>query len=406
MKIRIVSLLLAVIVVSFSLFGCTDNTNDNDRQIINDGVIEIGCLLPEEGDVSQQLKDGFLFANSLADSVNLNDDSISVNYTISYYSEFNDISSEAESLVANGVAAVVCYTEDYEEYKAFSSEMYESGIPAVSLSPFPSEQDNIFSLTSGISYASSASATYAMEKGYGKCAVLCETGDKYYSDFAETFKATYKSYIGAEPTVYYKSGDLANYSPAALVGGNYDYVFMICSDFSCKQLTSELRDNGFTGEIMFTEVLDNHLFEDYAFDNCSYLTKLNEDASNNISTVFYSMYSEYAGVKPADVTAAVAYGYDSYMTVFEAIKSFSVDNENVIFGNADTQAASSVNADSIMLSDLTDAIENVIYYGVTDTVRFKNNQSITTVIYVNSISDGKAKLGGKYTFAPENINNN
>ena len=406
MKIRIISLLLTVFVISFTMFGCTDNTSDNDIQLICDGVFEVGCLLPEEGAISQQLKDGFLFANSLADSVNLNGVSVSVNYTISYYSEFNDISSEAESLVSNGVSAVVCYTDDYEEYKAFSSVMAESGIPAISLSPFPSEQENIFSLTSGISYMSSATATYVMEKSYVKCAVLCETGDKYYSDFAETFKATYKSYIGAEPTVYYKSGDLANYSPAALVSGSYDCVLIICSDTDREQLTSELRDNGFAGEIMFTEVLNNQLLETDAFDNCSYLTKLNEDASNNISTVFYSMYSEYAGIKPEDVTAAVAYGYDSYMTIFEALKTFSADNGNSVFENTGTQSASSVNTNDIKLSDLSAALENVVYYGVTDTIRFMNNQSITTFIYVDNILGGKAQLGSKYTFAPENTNNN
>ena len=406
MKIRIVSLFMIVLTVSMVFFGCTDNTEEIERTVISDGVFKIGCLLPENNENSQHIKDGFVFASTLADTVNLTGGSVSVEYVISDYSDADDISAKTQSFADSGVAAVVFDADSLDEYESFSLAIAESGIPAISLNSFTSENDNIFNLTLSQSYMSSATATYAMEKGYTKCAVLCETGDKYNTQFAETFTATYKGYAGTEPTVYYKSGDNANYTPAALVSESYDSVLMLCADNSREQLSTELRDNGFLGEIMFTEVLNKNVMESGPFENCSYLSKLNEDISNNISTVFYSMYSEYAGVKAGDVTAATAYGYDAYMLIFEALKSFSSDTDNAVFSNTETKASDSATGDNdIKLSDLKDAVKNVVYYGVTDIVRFKNNQNTTTYIYVDYVSGGKAQLAGKYTFAPENNNN-
>lgn len=405
MKKRFFSLVLIIILVSSVFFGCKDEAVDNDRQIITSNTFKIGCLLHEGSDTSQQVYDGLSFANSLADSVNLDNETVSVECSVSYYSDSDDMTLEAQTLTDSGVSAIVYYAEDFVANESIASVVGESGIPAVSLGSYSSKYDNIFNLTISTSYMSSALATYATEKGYSNCAVLCETGDSFSVQFADTFKATYESYAGTEPFVCYKSGDLANYTPASFISGNYDCTVIICSDNSRKEIVTELRENGFSGEIIFSEILNKFSLEADFYDGCSFLSKLNEDNSNNISTMFYSMYSEYAGVKSEDVTSAVAYGYDAYMTIFEALKSFGTITESALFGDTDTQPADSAKSiDDIKLSDLKETLKSVVYYGVTDTVRFTDNQTTATYIYVDTVSEGKTQFAGKYTFSSESSN--
>lgn len=399
MSKRIICLCIIVFILSLMLFGCENNNENSDKSVIENGTFNVGVLLSQNQSSAKYIENGIDFAYSLADSVNLSE-KIDVKYSVAYYNDSNEVKSSAEALVAGGVSAIIFDGADYESYTVFSDYIKETDISVVSLSTYSTQNDNIYTISLSPKYMSSCAATYAMEKGYNTCAMLVESSDKYYTDFAETYKNTLKSYVGVEPTVYYKNGELSNYSSSALSSGNYEYLFLVSSESYREELVSELRASGFSGEIMFNEIMDKTSVKNSTFNNCSFLSKLEPDSSNNVSTVFYSMYAEQTGLSEAEISPAVAYGYDAYMTVFEALKSFAPKSSSSFFANTDTTLASE--QAEIKMSDFNKAIANVVYLGVTDTVAFESNVATPTYIYVNNINNAEIIFGSKYTFAANN----
>lgn len=398
MRKRNLCILLIILALSLSLFACGEESVNSDKPVIADNTFRIGMLLSSKESTSSDIEAGFNYAYSLANTVNLNE-SVSVDCSTVYYNDSSDVEYFAESLVTDGVSAIVFGNSDYESFAVFAEYIGNIKVPVISLNPYFAESDNIYTLSLNPKYMSSCAATYAMEKGYNACAVLLESSDKYCTDFAETYKSTLKNYIGVEPTVYYKNGELANYSSSALSGGNYDFLFLISSQQNRESFISELRNSGFTGEIMLTEILDKASVKSEAFNNCSFISKLEQDSSNNVSTVFYSMYSEYSGVSEADISPAVAYGYDAYMTAFEALKSFAPESSSSIFANNDAiEASTESKLTEIKMSDFRKAIGDVAYFGVTDTVTFKENTVVPTYIYVDNIINSEILFNSKYTF--------
>ncbi|MDO4419836.1 MAG: hypothetical protein Q4B92_05665 [Ruminococcus sp.] len=401
MNKRIISICLMIFTFVFCVYGCENKEENTDKSVITDNTFNIGLLLPEGNETSTEIESGVMYAHSLANTVNL-EETVNVNYIEQYYKNGTDVKLCAESLITNGVSTIIYSGDDLDAYNSLCDYVSKIEIPVISLSPYSSSCDNFFSLTLSPKFISSCAATYAMEKGYSHCAVLCENSEKYYSDFAQTYKNTLNSYIGTEPTVYYNSGELENYSPSALVSGNYDYLLLIASQTNREDLVTELRNSGFNGEIMLTEVLSKGSLKNNIFDRCSFISKLEEDSSNNISTVFCSAYAEQAGIGIREISPSVAYGYDAYMTAFEALKSFAPKKSSLSFSNegiAETDVTSQDN--DILLSEYTDALINTIYFGVTDTIKFKEHSSVPTYIYVDNIINADILFGSKYTFASD-----
>ncbi len=395
MKKTIVSLFLIIVIISMALPGCKKNQPTFNPEIFVDDTFNIGMLVPDESGISQQMEKGFMYADSIASYVNINSKEI-----YNYFSIFNyassDVVSYAEQLVEENVSVIIFYSEDVNVFNTFIDYIKDTNIPVLSLSPFTCDYERCFSIALSTEYKASSAATYAMDQGYSKGVVLCENDNGYNKSFADVFKNTFKSYIGTEPTVYYQSGELANYSDSALVNGGYDYLLLLCSSENRLSTVNHLRNQGFQGEIMFDEVLDHTTPRFSSSDNCAFITKLETDTSNNISTVFYSQFSEYADINQSSVTSAAAYGYDAYMTIFEALKSFGDTDSSSIFKN-DTTSTPVI--EKITLADFVDAMKNVVYYGVTDTITFKNNISAPSYIYIDTIADSKTSLCKKYTFS-------
>lgn len=397
---RLLCIFLAILTLSAGLCACDKSKENTDKPIINNGAVNIGALLPSNNKISAEINSGLDYAYELASSVNLNE-SVDITLSSLYYTDSSDVAYYAENLVSNDVSAIIYYGEDIESFNAFSEYIEEIKIPVLSLCPYTTNYDNIYTLSLTPKYMSSCAATYAMEKGYNSCAVLSYSSDDYYSDFAEIYKNTLSSYVGTEPTLYYKNGELANYSPSALVSGNYEYLFLICPAENIEELVSELRENGFLSEIMLSEVLDKTFVEGEVYNNCSFISKLEADSSNNVSTVFYSMFAEHNQIQDNNVSSAAAYGYDAYMIAFEALKSFA-QNSGSVFAN-DSVAESTVtdNCAEIKLSDYREAFTTILYQGVTDVVSFKDNSTVPTYIYVDNIINSEIFFCKKYTFAKE-----
>lgn len=402
MKKHFLAFLLIVTSFVLSFTGCTSNPSEEiiDEPIIVDGVVKVGLLLSNDDtytNISEQIKNGFDYGHSLADNLNIGK-SIKVETLYEAYTDSTDVLTSATNLHSAGASAIVTDGTDISVLTIVSNYFSNKNIPVINLSNYSCKSDVVFNLALSTEYIASSAATHAMDKGYTQCAVLAEEDSDYFKGFAEIYSSTLNAYIGTTPTIYYKSGESANYTPSALTSGNYDYLFLITTEKNRQLLVEELRSSGFSGEIMLTEITDKTTVQHQSFNNCSFFSKLELDSANNISTVFHTSYSEFKSINEHDISAASAYGYDSYMVLFEALKSFGGNkNSAIIFSNS-TEPSENIQTDEILGSDLITSINNLTYYGVTDTISFADNSSVPTYIYVDNIINSQAVYSGKYSF--------
>ena len=395
---RFLSVILFIFIIPLALFGCEKKQEVIDPVIISDGTFKVGMLAPDTEEMYSHFKSGFSFASSLADFVSINNQEVFIDYNISTYST-EDVVLNAQNMVDQGVSVIVFCGEDLKAFNEFTNYIKDTNVPVISLSPYTCDYNRFYSLPLSAEYQASCAATYALDRGYINGVVLCENDDQYYRNFAEVYKNTFKSYIGTEPAVYFKSGESADYNSSLIASGNFDYMFLISSSENRMAMVNDLRTNGFNGEIMFNEVFDHTATRFSMLNNCSFITKLENDLSNNISTVFYTQFSEYSGSNQKLITSANAYGYDAYMTVFEALKTFSDNDSNSIFKNETETSTTQAEQSELTLSDFANSLENVVYHGVTDTIKFKNNSAVPTYIYVDNITNSDITLSNKYTFS-------
>lgn len=391
---RLLSIIMIITIIPFALFGCNETEEIYDPSVINDSSISIGVLIPDKDPSADHFLAGIDYASKLADSVYINDESVSFHVNTCYYTPEN-IVQQAQSLVSERISAIIFCGDNLESFNDFADYIKGTGIPVISLSPYRCDYKRFYSLTLSAEYKSSCAATYALDKEYNNCAVLCESDDEYYQNFAEVFNNTFKSYTGTTPEIYYKNGELKNFTDSALISGGYDYLILLCPSDTRTDTVNYLRSIGFIGEILFDETFD-HTESDFSeLNNCSFITKFENDPTNNISTVFLS---EYKNTQTNPVTSATAYGYDAYMTIFEAFKSFSTDSSSSIFKTETVATTAAYSDTEITLSEFIKALENVVYHGVTDTIKFKDNSAVPTYIYVDNIVNSEIILCKKYTF--------
>lgn len=395
MNKKIFSLIIIISVFLTFLVGCDKEENIKfNREVIVDGSVKISALVPSGNDVSNQIKNGITFANSLADSVKLND-SISVDIEIAEYTDSNDVSIKAQSLVDNGSSLIIYSGDDYNTFFTFTNFVNSTEIPVISLSPYTYEASNFYSLTLTPDYLATCVSTYASENNYKNLAIVAESSNDYYFNLLDTFKSTFISLNGIEPiTITINEDNTTDFS-------KYDFLFLATSDVKREEIVSKIRSNGFNGEIMLNEIIDKGSISHLVFSNCSFISKYEENNSNNVATIFNLMYSKEYGVSDDSISAATAYGYDAYMLAFEGLKSFE-STENSIF--KDTTTPTTLNPTEITLSDFSEAINNTKYVGVTDYISFNNNKAVPTYIYVDNIIDGKAVFKNKYTFTSTTTN--
>lgn len=396
MSKRILSLLLMILTLSmFLLFGCEITGNNRDRKVIVDNTIKIEALIPDNS-TGELIESGIAFANNLANNIYF-DEQISIEFSATKYRNEDNIAEIAQVIEANGASAIIYGGDNYSNFKSFTAFVESTNIPVISLCPFDFESDNFFSLTLTPKYLSSCGATYAIENSIKNPLVVLEDTSDYYVGFAEIITSTFLSYTGNEPHIIYSSS-LDDYS----LYFEHDFIFLSSSESTYAEIITDLRSHGFTGEIMLSEVFDKSVVSGDLFNNCSLISKYEKDTSNNVSTVFGTMYSEQHGIADDNISPAVAYGYDAYMIAFEALKNFE-PKDDLLFGSVNTteDTASDVTSMDFLLSDYCRVISDVNYRGITDVISFDGNNVNPTCVYVDNVIGDKVFFGKKYTFTSD-----
>ena len=396
-RISILSLVL-LLLISIIFCGCSKHNSD---YIINNGeTINIGVLITEEGTQSDNIISGIKYAFDRAQTVNL-DKKYNINLSTTIANSLDEINVAAEQLESYNVAAVICQGKNKTTtdaiIEAFSDYRNLPLIFVDNYSNLISEKDNVFSISIPYSYQASAVVSHLLSDGKTTGAVVCATDDDYYKNFARIFESSFTQ-NSCTSTIYYYSGESDNFNATTIAGSDYDFVFVIGNTTEKKQIHSELISAGVTSSIIFSEVSDKLLLEESDYNNITYISKFESDDNNYIGTDFINTYSSATNISTSDVTADIAYGYDAYMTIYDAIVSMN-SNQNPLLQN--TEPAEEAKSE-IYTKNVTDAIKDITHMGVTDVIKFdKNGLTTPSFVYTSQINNAHSDMLSRYNFNNE-----
>ncbi|MBE6734359.1 MAG: hypothetical protein E7563_03325 [Ruminococcaceae bacterium] len=396
-KISILALVL-LLLVSIIFCGCSKQVSD--YIVNNNESINIGVLITDESSESQGITSGINYAFERANAINL-DKRYTINLSTSVAKDINEINVVAEQFESYNVAAVICQGKDKETTDAIIESFSEyNNLPLIFIDCYSNliyEKENVFSISVPYSYQASAVVSHLISESKTTGAVICATDDDYYKNFAKVFESTFTQNSGTVTTYYY-SGENCNFNANTVASSAYDFVFIIGNTNEKIQIYSELISAGVTSNIIFSEVTDKLCLEDTDYNNITYISKFEQDDNNYIGTDFINTYSSANNISRSDVTADIAYGYDAYMTVYDALVSLN-PNRNPLVQN--TEPAEETKSE-IYTKDVADAIKTITHMGVTDIIRFdKNGLSTPAFIYTSRIDNAHSGMLSRYNFNNE-----
>ncbi len=403
---RTISLFLIIVAISALLFGCTENnSNKNDYVVNNDGIINIGVLLPLSGDskaLGEKIYDGLNYAFGLAPGVNINNDKKHLINLI--YKDINeDVEAACKSFKENKAAAVICYSTDSEVSDSVVSSFKDESTTLLFLNCNSNRilsSDNTLSIDVPFSYQTSVTSSYFLENGF-KVGAVVSPGNDYGRKVSTLFKETFISGGGSSVSEYYYDCEDANYNANTIAGSELEFVFLVGSEHDTADLYLELKEAGVDIPVILSEVLDKTSMEDKVFDNVIYVSKFEQDDSNYIGTDFIKSYSKMNESSSTDVTTATAYGYDAYMLLYGALMSFNSNSNSLSLTN-NTDASQISSPAQVYASHIFDALKSTTYMGVTDSITFTDNGTTNTkFLYLSSVQNGNAIMLNKYNYNHE-----
>ncbi len=403
---RITALLFAsLLLISLTLCGCSKNESD---YVINGGDnITIGVLTSTSSDkdsTSNEILSGITYASQLAHTVNL-DKPYEINVKEINFSSKEDIKSAADEFAAENVAAIICEGKDNNTTDTIVSAFSNySNTPLIFIDNYSNsiaDTDNAFSISIPYSYQSSAVVSHLIGEGMSKGAVICSESDKYSKEFARLFENTFMSSGGNSLTKYFYDGKDKNFDANDISAENYEFVFIIGNIDISKQIQTELASAGVSSSIIFSEVFSTNYVEYSEHNGITFISKFERDDNNYIGTDFINTYAKANNVSVSDVTTSVAYGYDAYMTVYDALMSLN-SNQSLIFQANDVTESETETDTDIYASDLKEAIKSITHMGVTDTIKF-NDKGLTTpaFVYTVRVDNSNAGMLNKYNYSNE-----
>ncbi|MBQ4105304.1 MAG: ABC transporter substrate-binding protein [Clostridia bacterium] len=395
MKKFAVIAIACILILSILLCGCTKSTSD--YTINNSDSINIGIIASDDSVLK-----GVDYASSLAPLVHI-DKEYKIN-TLTY-SINDDINTTASELLSQNVCAVIC-DGSYKTHTDLIIKAFEdTSIPLVFIgnhSDLIQTTDNAFSISTPYNYQSSAAVSYLTSEGLSTGAIVLGDDSEYMTTVAEMFESAFMASGGKSVSTYYFTGEKENFSAKAISGAGLDFAFIIADDASRNSIYTELVDAGFASQIVFSEVIDKAQLHDESYNNVSFISNFELDDNNYIGSDFINTYSEKNGIKTTEVTPSIAYGYDAYMTIYEVLRNFNPNSQSLSPFSTEATAETGDENNQITVSQVKDALKEIEYFGVTDTITFdQNGLSNTTFIYIDKVENAQPKMLNRYEFNNE-----
>ncbi|MEA5144033.1 MAG: ABC transporter substrate-binding protein [Oscillibacter sp.] len=389
---KVLALALAL-VLALSLFAC-GSSSSSGTQSAGD-VIKIGVFEPttgENGAGGMQEVLGARYANKVTPTVTVGGKEYKIQLVeVDNQSDKTAAVTAAQSLVSQGVVAVV---GTYGSGCAIAAgPTFEAAkVPAVGCSctnpQVTLNKPYYFRVCFLDPYQGEVMANFAYTtKGCKNAAIITQNGDDYSTGLGGFFKTPYEKLGGKvvyEGTYNTNETDF-NAILTSAKAANPDVMFIPSSITTAGLIVKQARALGITCPIMAGDTWQNAtIAQNAGKENANevyYSTFFSADDKD--ATAFVSGFTDYLKSSNenlklngnTDVIASIsALGYDSYMSIVEAIKSLNGD----VTGEA-----------------IKDALTKLNYTGVTGVITFdQNGDAKKNVAFIESFVDGNMKLVG------------
>lgn len=391
---RKLSLLLVIIlVVSAFLVGCggggVTDEQDSTGIAIDGNVIKIGVFEPttgENGGGGMQEVLGIRYANQLMPTIDIN----GVTYDIELVEVDNQSDkaaavTAAQSLISQGVVAVI---GSYGSGVSIAAGETFAGnsIPAVGCSCTNPQvtlgNDFYFRACFLDPFQGTVMASYSMDEGFQNAAVISQNGDDYSTGLAGYFKKSFEQLGGtivADETYQTNESDF-NAILTKIKSANPDCIFIPSSINTASLILPQITANGIEAKVLAGDTWENASIISKDGVGVAFSTFFDENDENNpVAAEFVEGFKEYLNSDPHNITfnantdtvaAVSALGYDSYLAIYEALKS--LDGQET----------------EITSVTIRDALVTVGFDGVTGHIAFdENGDAIKDTAYIKTIDE-------------------
>lgn len=374
------------------LAGCGDKNNAGSK---DDAVLKIGVFEPttgENGGGGKQEVLGIRYANKVMPSVEVGGKTYKIELVeVDNQSDKTAAVTAAQKLVSSNVVAV-CGTYGSGCAIAAGPTFANAKIPAVGCSctnPQVTLGQEYYSRVCFLDpFQGQVMASFAYEtKGCKTAAVVTQNGDDYSAGLGGYFKSAYEKMGGkvvANKTYNTNEQDF-NALLTDIKKQNPQVLFIPSSINTASLIIKQARDLGITAPIMAGDTWQNAtIISTAGAKNCNevYYSTFFSATDSSVQD-FVKGFKEYLNSDKQNLTdngdtdeiaSVSALGYDTYMTIVEAIKS--LDGE-------------------VTGEKVKDALKTVNYKGVTGEIKFdENGDADKDVAYIETFKDGKMQFVG------------
>lgn len=389
-------------VLMLSMAACTSSPSDdsaaNDAPAaagvaIEGDTIKIGVFEPttgENGGGGMQEVLGMRYANQVNPTVDINGTTYNIELVeVDNQSDKTAAVTAALSLISSGVVAVLGSYGSGVSIAA-GQTFADAQVPAIGASctnPQVTLGNDFYFRTCFLDpFQGTVMASYAIEQGYTKAALVSQNGDDYSTGLAAFFQQAFEGMGGtivANETYQTNESDF-NAILTSIKAANPDCIFAPSSIATATLLLPQAQANGITAQIIASDTWENETIiaaAGTAAEGVALSTFFDEhDETNPVAKEFVTGFKAYLNGNPENLTlnggsdgvaAVSALGYDAYMSVYEALKA--LDGAQTL--------------DSVALRD---ALKTVSFNGVTGAISFdENGDAVKNVAYIKQIKDGK-----------------
>lgn len=387
---KISLMLILVLVISAFSVGCGGNEGETFTGTAIDGnVIKLGVFEPttgENGGGGMQEVLGARYANKLMPTIDINGTTYDIELVeVDNQSDKSAAVTAAQSLISQGVVAVM---GSYGSGVAIAAgeTFAENGVPAVGCSCTNPQvtlgNDFYFRACFLDPFQGTVMASYATDEGYKTAAVISQNGDDYSTGLAGYFKKSFEELGGeivSDETYQTNESDF-NAILTKIKSTNPDCIFIPSSINTATLILPQISANGIEAQVLAGDTWENATIISEHGVGVAFSTFFDEnDESNPVAAEFVNGFKEYLNSDSQNITfnadtdtvaAVSALGYDSYLSIYEALKSFDGQDSEI---------------NSVAIRD---ALVNVSFDGVTGHISFdENGDAIKDTAFIKTIDE-------------------
>ena len=401
-KLLAIALVLVAALVTFT--ACSSGKKDEPASyagkgtVVDGDTIKIGVFQPTTGENGAG---GYLevlgtrYAHSLNDKVTIDGKEYKIELVeVDNQSDKTAAVTAAQSLISSGVSAVA---GSYGSSVAIAAgqTFADAFVPAVACSATNPQvtlgNDFYFRVCFLDPFQGTVGASYAMEEGYKKAATIVQNGDDYSTGLVEYFTQAYTGQGGEVVSAQTYQTNESDFKAilTSIKEANPDVIYCPSSVQTAPLIMQQARALGITAPFLGTDTWDNANIITTAGKDAEgmvFTTMFDEnDTTNAVAVEFVKGYKAWVNADKDNllhnggddsVSAMAALGYDTYMTIYNAMKS--LDGKGL---------------EKIASGDIRDAIAAVQLDGVTGKLVFdENGDAAKDTAYIKTVENGAFKF--------------